>query len=66
MKFYVLLTAENQIKDIVTYFYEGYIEVELEVPLPYDILAGVYELKENKLIYREDWVITEEEKMSTE
>lgn len=43
--FYLLLSGDI-IRDIITYPYDGYVETELEFPLPVGINAGYYRLQD--------------------
>lgn len=53
--FYVQLDSQNRITDVISMPHEGYQLVELEVPLPPNILSGAYELLEGSPVYRIQW-----------
>lgn len=45
--FYVQLNAGGYITDIIEYEHEGYIQKDLYIPLPIQILGGWWKLDEN-------------------
>lgn len=54
--FYVQVETEtNKVRDIIGYAHEGYAAVELETPLPPNILAGCYKLESGSVVYVQDW-----------
>lgn len=57
MNFYIQLGNENKITDVIQYPYIGYIEVELQTPLPEGIGAGIYSFNNGELKYRSEWDI---------
>lgn len=60
--FYVQLDSQNRITDVISMPHEGYQLVELEVPLPPNILSGAYELLEGSPVYRIRWDTKEQER----
>ena len=42
MKYYLQLDQDGIIRDVITYPYDGYIEVEIDGPLPAGINGGWY------------------------
>lgn len=53
--FYVQVEATGKIRDIISKPHEGYTEVKLTIPLPYNIMGGSYQLVNEAVIYRPDW-----------
>lgn len=54
--FYVQLEKDtNKITDCISYAYSDYEEVQLEIPLPPNILAGCYKLESGSAVYVQDW-----------
>ena len=54
--FYVQLEKDtNKITDVIEYAYEDYIEVQLETPLPNNILASTYKLVNGSAVYVQEW-----------
>lgn len=54
--FYVQTEKDtNRITDVIDYAYSDYQAVQLQTPLPPDILAGVYKLESGSAIYVQDW-----------
>jgi hypothetical protein len=45
----------NKITDVIEYAHDGYIEIQLETPLPSKILAGCYKLESGSAVYIESW-----------
>ena len=60
--FYVQLDSQNRITDVISMPHEGYQLVELEVPLPPNILSGAYELLEGSPVYRIQWDTKEQQR----
>ncbi|UYO62788.1 hypothetical protein LNN31_18785 [Acetobacterium wieringae] len=48
-------TGTNRITDCIGYAHEGYAAVELETPLPPNILAGCYKLEAGLALYVQEW-----------
>lgn len=54
--FYVQTEKDtSRITDCISYSYSGYQEVQLETPLPPNILAGCYKLESGSAVYVQDW-----------
>lgn len=47
--YFMKLSPDNIIEDVITFAYENYIEVELEY-LPKDILSGCYKLEDGQIV----------------
>lgn len=54
--FYVQFEKDtNKITDCISYAYSDYQEIQLETPLPPNILAGCYKLEAGSAIYVQEW-----------
>lgn len=53
--FYIQVNEQNKITDVIEYPYDGYIETELSIPLPPQILGGAYELLNGSAVYHKEW-----------
>lgn len=54
--FYVQTEKDtNRITDVIDYAYSDYQEVQLETPLPPNILARCYKLESGSAIYIQEW-----------
>ncbi len=53
--FYLQTDNVNRITDVIEYEHEGYNPVELDTPLPPNILSGAYELISGSAVYRKEW-----------
>ena len=53
--FYVQTNEINKITDVIEFSYQDYKEVQLNTPLPPNILGGAYKLVNGEAIYIEEW-----------
>ncbi len=51
--FYIQLSDDNTITDVISYEVEGYIPVELETPLPAGINSGAYSFVNNSVVRKQ-------------
>lgn len=56
--FYIQTDEINRITDVVSKPYEDYKPVELNTPLPPNILGRCYELLNESVIYRKEWDVS--------
>lgn len=53
--FYVQIGEQNRITDIISFPFEDYKPIELDTPIPSQILSGAYELIGDSPVYRKEW-----------
>lgn len=54
-KFYIQINENGKVTDIISKPHEGFVEVNLNTPLPYNIMGGVYQFVDGSVVYRPDW-----------
>ena len=53
--FYLQIDERCQIRDVIEFPYEDYKKVELNTPLPYEIMGGAYKLINDEVVYVPEW-----------
>lgn len=53
--FYIQTDNQNRITDLLEFAYSDYKPVELDTPIPSEILSGAYELIGDSPVYRKEW-----------
>ncbi|PWW37406.1 MULTISPECIES: hypothetical protein [Paenibacillus] len=53
-KLYVLLERDGLVRDIITFPHEDYLEIELDYPIPDDVMSGYYMVIDNELVVDEE------------
>ncbi|EQK42785.1 hypothetical protein C672_1729 [[Clostridium] bifermentans ATCC 638] len=53
--FYVQTDEVKRITDVIEIPYGDYVQVELNTPLPFQIMGGAYQLINGQAIYKPEW-----------
>lgn len=53
--FYIQTDEVKRVTDVIEMPYEDYVQVELNTPLPFNIMGGAYQLVNGQVIYKPAW-----------